>query len=373
MSLVSQSGRMSAPLRASTRPLFVSAAVAAALLLLGGNLAGNGAFAPSLALDGMLLHWQQGSLLQVFVGWVASWFGFAVDQRTALALGYVAIAATGAGVLYRQLRASDWPMAQAALAIILVYCQAMLLQMVTSVGPEFLIVITAFTLIPVWRGLAAVGDTQSVVNYGLILPLLLLSGPALAALVPLLVLAVPFSEPEARRRPRVFMAMLLVGIVPTLIVVLGVTVVAVRAGIGLDEFVAPLLRAFRPGRWPFAAPIILMLLSAPIGLAALLHAFIPDRRRQVLTSALVLLVPLYLALGNSFLSFNLALWTPAVALLATSLGWLGATRVRPWMRWLVLALLLAGAAASWWLAPVWAAPAWLEGLLPFQLFGLTFG
>lgn len=373
MSVVSQSVRLASPPPASANPLFVGMMAAMALLVLGGNLAGNGVFAPAVALDGMLLHWQKGSLLQVFAGWAASWFGFAVDQQTALALGYVAIAAVGAAVVYRQLRASDWPMAQAGLAIVLVSSQAMLLQMVTGVGPEFLIVITVFTLIPGWRGLAAVGDTQSVVNYGLILPLLLLSGPALAALVPLLVLAVPFSEPEARRKPRVFMAMLLVGIVPALIIVLGVTVLAVRAGIGLVEFITPLVRAFQPGRWPFLAPIILMALTAPVGLAALLHALIPDRRRQVLTSGLVLFVPLYLALGNSFLSFNLAPWTPAVALLATTLGWLGATRVRPWMRWLVLGLLLAGSVASWWLAPRWAEPAWLEGLLPFQLFGWQFG
>lgn len=368
-----QSVRMAVPPRPSRYPFLVGGLAAMGLLLLGGNLAGNGAFASGATAEGLVRYWQQGSLLQLLAGWIAGWFGFAVDQPTTLALGYVALAAAGAATVYRRLRDSDWPLLQAILAMVLVSSHAMLLQMVTGVGPQLLILITVYTLIPGWRALAAVGDTRAVVNYGLILPLLLLAGPALAALVPLLVLAVPFSEAEARRKPRVFMAMLLVGIVPSLIVLLSVVILVARAGIGPDDIIVPLVQAFQPGRQPLLAPIMLMVLTAPVGLAALLHACIPDRRRQILTSALVVALPLYLAIGNSFLSFQLAPWLPAAALLATSLGWLGATRVRAWMRWVVLALLLGGCAASWWLAPAWAEPAWLEGLLPFQLFGHTFG
>lgn len=355
------------------RPTAVGLLAAMVLLVLGGNLAGNGAIARPMDVDAILLQWEQGSLLQVLVQWIAGWFVPVIEQQTTLALIYIAAAASGAAIVFRQMRDSDWPLFKAILALGIVLCHPMLLHAITMAGPEFLIVCAAATLIPGRRRLEAVGDAQSVINYGLILPLLLLSGPALAALIPVLLLAVPLSDPEARRKSNAFMAMLLVGLVPVLIIVLGVTVLAARAGMGPGDLLAPMLRAFAWQAKPMELSILLMAISAPVWIAVALHVAIPDRRRKIFTSVLVLAVPLYLAIGNGLFAFNLAPWTPAAALLATSLGWLSATRVRAWMHWLVLGLLLAGTLASWWVAPIWAEPVWLEGLLPFQVFGFRFG
>ena len=81
-------------------------------------------------------------------------------------------------------------------------------------------------------------------------------------------------------------------------------------------------------------------------------------------------LPVYLAVGNSVFDWQLAPWTPAAAMMATVVGWLCSTRIRPWTRWLALGLLAFSSVASWLLAPIWADPAWLDGLLPIQLYGL---
>jgi len=373
MSAMSAAIPRPAPRSIGPRPVAVGLLAAVVLLLAGGNLAGNGAFERAVAVDDILLRWEQGSLLQVLADWAAGWFVDVIDQQTALALIYITVAAVGAAGMFWQLRNSDWPVVQALLAMLLILSHPMLLQTVTTVGPEFSIVIASAMLIPGRRGLEAVGDAQSVINYGLILLLLLMAGPPLAAIIPILLLAVPLSDPEARRRPRAFLAMLLVGIVPVLIILLGVLVIAGRAGVGLDTLLAPFWRAFEGREAPLFGPLALMVVSAPVGLAVLLHALIPDRRRKVFTSVMVLAVPVYLAVGNSVFAFNLSPWVPAVAFMAASMGWLGATRIRPWMRWIVLVLLLTGSVVSWQLAPLWALPGWLEGLLPFQLFGMQFG
>jgi hypothetical protein len=284
----------------------------------------------------------------VLVVWVASWFPF-VDAATALLLVYVLMAGIAALLTYRFLQVSGWPAVQAMLALVLVAAHGLLIYANTTASAEVLILLAVAALIPAQRRLEAVGDVQSVINYSLTLTLLLVAGPSLAALVPLLVLVVPFHEAEARRKPQVFAAMLLVASVPSLIIVAGVWAMAARAGIGPDLLAQPFLADFAPSRHPVATMIILSAVTAPMALVMVIHGAIPDRRRKPLTTLVALALPLYLATG---------------------LGWLCATRIRPWMRWLTLAMLLVSTLASWLLARVWADPAWLGGLMPVQLYGL---
>lgn len=347
--------------------------VAVFLLLIGGNLAGNGVVVPAgptefLALPG----WEHGSLLRVLTVSVASWLGF-VDADTALALVYVLMASVAAVLAYRFLRVSDWPAVQAMVALVLVASHGILIYATTTTSAEFLILLSLAALIPAQRRLEAVGDVQSIINYGLTLPLLLMAGPSVAALIPLLVLAVPFGEAEARRKPGVFGAMLLVAFVPTLIIITGVWAMAGRVGIGIDMLVRPFVEHFTPASQPVLPMLLLLAATAPVALALAMHGVIPDRRRKPLTTLVALALPLYLAIGNSLFDWQLAPWTPAAAMMATALGWLCSTRVRPWMRWLVLALLLVSSLACWLLARLWADPAWLDGLLPIQLYGLPIG
>jgi hypothetical protein len=345
--------------------------VAIFFLLIGGNLAGNGALNPISHTSAVSLPgWEDGSLLRVLVLWVASWLVF-IDANTALMLVYVLMASVGAFLAYRFLRVSDWPAVQAFVALALVASHGMLIYATTTASAEFLILLATAALIPAQRRLEAVGDVQSIINYGLTLPLLLMAGPPLAALIPLLVLAVPFREAEARRKPQVFAAMLLVAFVPTLIIITGVLAMAGRAGIGIDMLVQPFAERFVPVRRPVALMMALLAATAPVALVLIVHGVIPDRRRKPLTTLIALALPLYLAIGNSLFDWRLAPWTPAAAMMMTGLGWLCTTRVRPWMRWLILAMLAASSLASWLLARLWADPAWLDGLLPIRLYGLN--
>lgn len=183
-------------------------------------------------------------------------------------------------------------------------------------------------------------------------------------------LAVPFREAEARQKPSAFAAMLLVAVVPALIIVAGVVAMAGRAGIGLDILLRPFAEAFTPTWSPVVPMLFLLVTTAPVALLLFAHAVIPDRRRKLLTTLVAFALPVYLAMGNSAFDWQLATWAPAAVMMATVLGWLCSTRTRPWMRWLALGLLAFSSAGSWLLAPFWADPVWLHGLLPIQLNGL---
>lgn len=343
--------------------------VAAFLLLVGGNLAANGGLGEVGSTHiAALPGWEHASLLRVFVVWVASWFA-AFDADTALILIHALMACVGALLTYRFLLVSGWPAIQAALALGLVACHGVLIYATTSASSEFPVLLSAAALIPAQRRLEAVGDVRSVINYSLTLTLLLLAGPPLAALIPLLVLAVPFHEAEARRKPQVFAAMLLVAVIPTLIIITGVWAMAARAGVGMDVLAQPFMEQFSFARRPGALMMVLLMATAPLGLALVIHGAVPDRRRKPITTLVALALPLYLAIGNSTFDWQLAPWTPAATMMATALGWLCATRIRPWLRWVTLALLLAGSVASWLLSGLWADPTWLDGLMPIQLFG----
>lgn len=350
----------------------VGALVALVLLFIGGNLAGNGAAVlgePSLG--GALPGWEHGSLLRVLAVWIAGWFSFAVGPETGLVLVYVLLAGVGTTAAYRALRVSDWPAGQALLAVALFAGNGVLVYSVTTASQEFLFVLVLAALIPARRQLEAVGDVQSIINYGLTLTLVLMAGPSLAMLLPLLILAVPLREAEARQKPKVFAAMLLVAVVPMLIIVMGVLTLAARAGLAPGVLLEPFAQAGTLQSQPFAIPLILLAALAPVGLVMAIHLMVADRRRKVLTTLMALLLPVYLLIGNTQLDWGFAVWFPAVALLATTMGWLSATRVRPWMRSLTLVLLAAGTLLSWLLAPAWADAAWLDGLLPIRFFQFT--
>jgi hypothetical protein len=164
--------------------------------------------------------------------------------------------------------------------------------------------------------------------------------------------------------------MLLVASIPTLIIITGVWAMAGRAGIGMDVLAQPLVEQFALAGRRATLMMVLLVATAPVALVLMIHGAVPDRRRKPVTTLVALALPLYLAVGNSTFDWQLAAWMPAGAMMATALGWLCATRVRPWMRWLTLALLLVSSVASWALARVWADPMWLDGLVPIQLYGL---
>lgn len=346
--------------------------IATFLLLMSGNLAGNGVL--DVARDQPLApEWADGSLLRLLTRSVAGWLSPILDQQTALLLVYVMLAALAAAQSYRLLRSNDWPGWQALSVLGLIAGQGMMLLSVTAATPEFLLVLAAGALIPACRRLEAVGDVQAIVNYSLMLPLLLLAGPPLAVLLPVLVLLVPLREDEARQRPAVFGAMLIVAVVPVLIAMLGIAAMAMRAGVAADTMIAPFVKSFENADQPMLPAFLLVALTAPVMFALLVHLVIADRRRKILTTLLALLLPAYLAIGNAVFNWNFSVWLPVAAMLGTVLGWLSATRVRPWLRLTVLGLLLAGMISSWAFGGSWAEASWLAGLMPIHLFGYHLG
>lgn len=370
---MSQSAYSPIKLRQASFAVPAGLLIASLLLVLGGNLAGNGVLGLGAeASVGMALPgWEQGSLLRVLAVWIASWFSFALDADTALVLVYVMLASGGAMLAYEGLRKSDWPVVQAMLALLLVAGHGVLLYSVTTASHEFLLLFAAAALIPAARRLEAVGDVQSILNYGLTLTVLLLAGPQLAVLIPLLVLAVPFREPEARRKISVFGAMLLVAVIPALIIVAGVWAMAAKSGLDTAVLAQPFAEAFERSSGSVTRPLLLLAMTAPVGLVMLVHILVPDRRRKVVTSLLALILPAYVLVGNAMFAWNLAPWTPGAIMLATSLGWLCSTRLRAWTRWVALGLLAVGSLGSWALAASWADAPWMSGLMPLRLFGYS--
>ena len=346
--------------------------IAIFLLLVGGNLAGNGVL--GVALDQRLATgWADGSLLGLFTRSIAGWPSPVLDPQTALVLVYVALAALVAALSYRLLRSNDWPGWQALSVLGLMAGHGMMLLAITAATPEFLLVVAAGALVPACRRMEAVGDVQAIVNYSLILPLLLLAGPPLAVLLPALVLLVPLREDEARQRPAVFGAMLIVAAAPVLITMLGIAAMAMRAGVDAGTMVAPFVKSFGRGSQPILPAFLLAALTAPVMFALLIHLLIADRRRKILTTLLALLLPAYLAIGNAVFNWNFSAWLPVAAMLGTVLGWLSATRVRPWLRLTILGLLLLGLISSWTFGRNWADASWLAGLMPIHVFGYHLG
>jgi hypothetical protein len=341
--------------------------VALVMLLVAGNLAGSGVV--DLARAGVALPGsEQGNLLRVLALWVARWPAGVLDPATALVIVYIVVTAIVSGLLYEALCRSNWPPLMAAALLGLVVAHGLVLFAVTSTVPEFLLVLALGAIIPSRRQLEAVGDVRSIINYGLTLPLLLLAGPPLAVLLPPLVFAVPLRDSQARRQFKMFVALLLVAVVPALIVLAGAAAIALRGGVGLEFLVTPFVSAFQLHAGESAGTSLAMSVTALVGLVVVLHIFIRDRRRQVRSSVLALLLPAYLVAGNSIFSWHLSAWTPALALLATTLGWLADTRIRPWMRWLTLGLMATSTGASWLIASQWATPQWIASLLRFHLF-----
>lgn len=346
-----------------------AALVAGLLLILSGNLAANH-IALSDAAHPVIAGWSEGSLAQVLLVWIAGWFSPLLDRATALVLLYTGLAAGAAAVLFHHLRLNAWPAWQAGLAIVFVLVHPVVLQAVTLARPELLSAFAAALFIPACRRLEAIGDVLATVSFGLSLVALMLSGPLMALMIPLLALIMPFSDIEARRDPRIFLALMLVTTGPVLIVIAGVSAMWLRAGLGFDQLILP----FQVGLAVTPAdntPVLIALCGIPVALVVARKMLLSDRRYKVRTGIAVLVLPIYLVLADLFLNLDFPDWAPALIWLGATLGWLATTRIHPWSRLLVLTLLALGSLIAWATVSVWAVPGWSNGLLPFRFFGLS--
>ena len=188
-------------------------------------------------------------------------------------------------------------------------------------------------------------------SFGLVLPLLLLAGPATTLLIVPLAIASALANPDGRSDRGAFVALLVVAMMPTLIMVVAVFGFGLAAGIDPAELILPYAHAFSGMRFAtFGSALNDLLILAPVAALPIVHCFFADRRRRLVSALAVVGLPLYLALGNAVFPWHLPVWTPAAALLACFAAWLAVARVRGPFRVAAL-LLLAGSAAASWLLP----------------------
>lgn len=276
------------------------------------------------------------------------------------------------GLIYVRLRQRSWMDVTTVLLLAAVACHALVLFQISAGSRSLPTYVAIAAMIVATRELEAVGDVKAAMAIGLLVPLLLLAGPATALLVVPFVLATALADREARRDPRAFIAMLLVAGLPTIIVAVAIVGFAVQANFDLVGLLLPYLAAYadlRPGNWQGA--LLDLFVYAPVALVPLAYCVVPQpgEPRRVWSALLVVLLPAYLAVGNAVFPWNLPAHAPAVALLAAFLSWLTVVRLSFAMRVASVVLLLAAVAASWTWSGGWDDPAWKAALVRWLPLG----
>jgi len=234
-------------------------------------------------------------------------------------------------------------------------------------------------LIPSIRSMEEVGDVQSAIGLGLVLPLLLLASPITTPLIVPVAVGIALANPDARRDFRAFAAMLLVALLPTIIVAIGILGFLAQAGFDLADALLPYATAYHAIQLSDPTPTLLTLGAfAPVGLVPLIYCFYPGlpERRHVLSALAILGFPLYLVLVRSTIAPAMTPIVPPLALIAGFVSWLAVVRLPLALRVFALAMLAISAIASWLLPTLWSDPDWLATwtqLLPGGNLGLRPG
>jgi len=207
------------------------------------------------------------------------------------------------------------------------------------------------------------------------LPLLLLASPTTTPLILPLAVASALADRDGRRDIRAFVAMVLVAVLPSIIVAVGVIGFTAQAGFDVTNLVLPYVADFRTiglGNWQgmFAA----LGYFAPVLIVPLLYCFVPNvgETPRRWSAVAVVALPLYLAIGGIIFPWNMPVWGPPIALLATFGSWLAIAHLKLWMRVLALATLVVAVGLSWMANPFWQDAEWLKaihGVLPFIQLG----
>ena len=287
-------------------------------------------------------------------------------QEVVLSLTSAGVAGVALGGLYHRLRATGWIAAGALLLIIGLGGHALVLYSVTATSRSIPIFVALAALIPAIRALENVGDVQSAISLGLTMPLLLLAGPATAPLILPLAIASALADPDGRRDPRAFVAMVLVAVLPSIIVGIGIVGFAAQAGLDMGAVLASYVAGYASngvGNW--LHEFVMLGAYAPIMLVPLVYCLLPTRKEpKLIWSALAVVgLPLYLACGGVTFPWGLPTWAPIVALLATFGAWLAVTPLSLGLRIAALVLLFASVGVSWTNGVVWSDPDWRAALV----------
>ena len=308
-------------------------------------------------------------------GWLSQVVLRIVDLLPGAALQHLILSVTAAlvsglafGALYDRLRSNGWFRIGAFAVLTALLLHAGVLYTLTASAADLPLYIAFAALIPSIRALEEVGDVQSAIGLGLLLPLLLLASPAATVLILPLAFASALADPDARRDPRAFVAMLLVTVLPTIIVALGIVGFMAQSGLDLAEALLPYANAYAGLHFDtdaFLIGFVALLAFAPVLLVPLLYCVWPDlaERRHVFSALAVVGLPLYLVLARATLNAQMAAIVPPLALLAAFVSWLAVVRLPFALRMLSFLALALAVITSWSLVGLWDAPLWKTALL----------
>ncbi len=159
------------------------------------------------------------------------------------------------GVLYGRLRANGWFRVGAAFMLVALLLHAGGLYTLTASSRAIPLYLAFGVLIPAIRSLEDVGDVQSAIGLGLLMPLLLLASPITALLILPFALGTALADPDGRRDPRAFVAMLLVAVLPSLIVALGIVGFIIQARMDISAAVFPYVNTYAALHFDTAAAV----------------------------------------------------------------------------------------------------------------------
>ena len=292
-------------------------------------------------------------------------------QQSALSLLAAVTAGLLFGVLYHRMRANGWFWIGSMVTLLALATHAEVLYAVTAASRGLPLFFAFAALVPAIRSIEEVGDVQATIGLGLLMPLLLLAGPITALLILPFAIGAALSDPDGRRDPRAFIAMLLVALLPTFIVAVGILGFLAQARLDVAEALLPYLSTY--GNLHFgdmAGSVSALVVFAPVLLVPLLYCIWPNvENRHVFSALAVIVLPLYLAIARTVFTTQMQAFVPAVALLAAFASWLAFVRLPLMLRAFALVMLVVSVALSWLQVGYWDDPEWKAAL--FSLFNNT--
>jgi hypothetical protein len=294
-------------------------------------------------------------------------------QQIALSCVAAVVASLAYGVLYDRLRANGWFALGAAALIVAVGLHLGALYTITASSSALPLFIAVGALVPAIRTLEDVGDVQAAIGLSLLLPLLLLASPLTTLLIPPIALGAALADPDSRRDPRAFVAMLLVTILPTIIVAIGILGFLAKAHLDVADALVPYVNAYTHLHFgDVLGGLAALGTYAPAIIVPIAYCVWPSlpERRHVVSALAVVALPAYLGIGGVILDPTMIPLTPATAFLAVFVSWLAVARLPLSLRLAALVLLILGTVFSWLPHEFWDDPAWKAALLHFVPDGL---
>ena len=305
--------------------------------------------------------WRTGGWLSQVVLRAVSLIPDRLLRQTSLSLIAAVAAGLTFGALYSRLRTNGWLAIGALLVLLTLGVHAGTLYATTAQSRAIPLYIAIAALIPAIRSMEEVGDVQSAIGLGLILPLLLLASPVTTPLILPLAVGIALANPDARRDARAFVAMLLVALLPTIIVAIGILGFLAQAGVDLADALLPYANTYSAFQFADPVPSLIALAAfAPVAVVPVIYCVYPGlpETRRVVSALLVLVFPLYFVCVRATLLPAMTAIVPAMVLIAGFVSWLAVVRLPTSLRVLALAMLAVSAMASWMLPSLWTDPDW---------------